>query len=192
MSDPIARLWRRVLLTIGRGRISSVLDSGQVQRVQVKAGADETIDGVPRLAEYGFQSNPPVDSDGILLFLAGDRSNGVVIACGSQKYRMRGLQTGEVAISDDKGQSVYLSAAGIVVNGGGLPINITNSPFIEFDAPQAAFTGSVLIAGDLRSNSNIVANGDISDQSGAKSMATMRSEYNSHTHGASPTPTPTM
>ncbi|WP_197520270.1 phage baseplate assembly protein domain-containing protein, partial [Paraburkholderia tropica] len=73
-------------------------------------------------AEYGLTSNPPSGTLAVIGFKNGDRNDGIVIATSNAKFRMTGLATGEVAIHDDKGQSVYLSAAGIVVNGGGNPI----------------------------------------------------------------------
>lgn len=186
MSEEIGRLWRRVLLLVGRARIKTVVDGGNVQVMQVQLGADEISDEVPRLAEYGFQSSPPPDSDAVLVFLAGERSNGVVIACGNKTYRMKGLATGEVAISDDKGQKVYLSAAGIRIDGGGLPITVSNSTHVTIDSPLVEMTGNVLVGG------NLVAVGDVADQNGTKTMAGMRTTFNVHQHGSSVTPTPTM
>ncbi|WP_233873575.1 phage baseplate assembly protein [Paraburkholderia adhaesiva] len=69
--------------SLGRGRIRRVDDSGAAQRIQVQLSKNETRDTTPRLAEYGFQSNPPAGSDAVAVFLGGNRSNGVVIACGS-------------------------------------------------------------------------------------------------------------
>lgn len=159
-ADAISNLWRRVLLAIGRGRVRTVTDTGNVQVLQIKAGADETLDGVPRLAEYGFQSSPPAGSDAVLVFVAGERSNGVVIACGNQTYRMKSLATGEVAISDDKGQSVYLSAAGIRVNGGGLPLTINNTPHVTVTADALTLNGPTTINGDAVINGRTTHNGD--------------------------------
>ncbi|MGF6792778.1 phage baseplate assembly protein V [Paraburkholderia sp. 35.1] len=158
--------------SLGRGRLTRVDDSGPVQLVQMQLSQNETRDATPRLAEYGFESNPPAGSDAIAVFLAGNRTNGVVIACGNQQYRMRGLASGEVAISDNKGQSVYLSASGIVVNGGGLPMTITNTPKITGDTPLMHFTG------------NVTADGDITDnvKTNSHSMATSRGIYDSHNH----------
>lgn len=192
MMDAAERLWRRLLLAVGRGRIASVDDAGQVQKMQVKLGSDETIDAIPRLAEYGFQSRPPVGSDAVLIFVAGERSNGVVIACGNQTFRMRSLESGEVAISDDKGQSVHLSADGIKVNGGGLPVNITNTPQVTIDSADVQMTGRLTVDGDILSKATITALEDVRDQNGAKSMAAMRGEYNVHQHGTSVGPHPAM
>lgn len=184
-ADAVSALWRRLLLVIGRGRLTALDDSGAVQKVQVKLGADEIIDGVPRLAEYGFQSMPPAGSDAVLLFIAGERTNGVVVACGSQTYRMRGLADGEVAISDDKGQSVYLSAAGIRIDGGGLPIAISNATKVTVDAPAVEMTGNLTVLGYVYAET-------IGDIGGDFTMAGMRADYNVHKHGTSPFPVPLM
>jgi phage baseplate assembly protein V len=187
------RMWRRVLLLVGRGRVTLVDDSGPVQRLQMKLGAEEIKDGVPRLAEYGFQSMPPVGSDAVLVFLAGERSNGVAIACGNQTYRLKGLATGEVAISDDKGQKVYLSAAGIRIDGGGKAIQITNAPSLLIDIPAVHLTGSgtidgsLHVVGNITTDANVTADGNVADQGGTKTMAGMRTAYNGHHHGAGPT-----
>ncbi|WP_233869711.1 phage baseplate assembly protein V [Paraburkholderia adhaesiva] len=171
-------LFWSLVRSLGRGRIWRVDDSGAAQRVQVQLSQNETRDTTPRVAEYGFQSNPPAGSDAVAVFLGGNRSNGVVIACGSQQYRMRNLAGGEVAISDDKGQSVYLSASGIVVNGGGLPVTITNTPEITEDSPLVHCTGDIECDGSIR------ARGDITDnvQTNSRSMAASRQVYDTHDH----------
>ena len=175
-------LFWSMVRSLGRGRLTRVDDSGPVQLVQMQLSQNETRDGTPRLADYGFQSNPPEGSDAVALFLAGNRSNGVVIACGSQQYRMRNLASGEVAISDNRGQSVYLSASGIVINGGGLPLKITNTPEITADSPLMHCTGNLAVDGNITSEMNITAAGEIADHGGTKSMSGMRATFNGHDH----------
>ncbi|MBB5411712.1 phage baseplate assembly protein V [Paraburkholderia sp. HC6.4b] len=171
-------LFWSLVRALGRGRLTRVDDGGAVQLVQMQLSANETRDGTPRLAEYGFQSNPPAGSDALAVFLGGDRTNGVVIACGNQQYRFRNLAPGEVCISDDKGQSVHLSAAGIVVNGGGQPVTITNAPQITADAPLFHCTG------DIEGDGNITCAGDMRDNSATNphTAAASRAVYNSHHH----------
>lgn len=184
MSDvggAIERMYRRILLIVGRGRTQTGSDDGSVQLQQVRLGQMDTLDNVPRLSEYGFNSMPPADTDAIVLFVGGNRSNGVIVATGNQRFRMRSLKPGEVSISDNLGQSVLLSQDGIVVNGGGLPMRIENTPEVTVDTPKATFTGDVHIDGNLDVDGNIVAQGDISDH-GEKSMAGMREVYNGHSH----------
>jgi phage gp45-like len=139
----ISKLWRRVQTLIGRGRISApALDNGNVQMLQIVLGAGydggEIRDNTPRLAEYGFTSSPALPDvgpdgkfkygcDAIALFVAGDRSNGVIIATGDQRYRLRNLSPGEVALYDDLGQTVKLSRTGI---------KITSPQLVEIEAPK--------------------------------------------------------
>lgn len=169
-------LFWSLMRSLGRGRLTRIDDTGPVQLVQMQLSAGETRDKTPRLAEYGFQSHPPAGADAVALFLGGDRTNGFVIACNHQQYRVRGLASGEVCVSDDKGQSVLLSAAGIVVNGGGLPVLITNTPQVTADTPRLHCTG------DITSGQSITAAQDVSDQGGSKTMVGMRAAYDAHHH----------
>lgn len=171
MNDALIRVWRRVLNAMRPGKLTLVNDGGPVQLVQISLGQSEAQDNMPRLAEYGFTSVPPSGSDALALFIAGDRSNGVVIATGNKSYRITGLADGDVAIYDSRGQKVVLTSAGI---------NIHTSLAVTVDAPTLHCTG------------NITADGDISDAGGAKSMAGMRAAYNSHNHGGGPTPSVSM
>ena len=183
----IERIYRRIMLMVGRGRIKIGSDDQSVQKQQVKMGQFETFDDIPRLSEYGFNSMPPAESDAVLVFVGGNRLDGVIIATGNQTFRMRSLKPGEVSISDNLGQSVYLSQAGIVVNGAGLPMMFTNTPEVTFDTPLVHMTGDANIDGNLtvggnaNVTGNVVAKGDVSDHSN-KSMAGMRQVFNSHTH----------
>lgn len=144
MKAYLDRTSRRVMSALARGLVKVVNDSAGIQIMQVKFNPLQTIDNLPRCAEYGFTSNPPEDSDAVVAFAGGDRSNGVVIATGNAKYRMKQLATGEVAIHDNIGQSVYLTANGIVINGGGNPMTVTNTPKIRAETPLFECTGDIV------------------------------------------------
>lgn len=166
MIDQLNRLARRVLLALARGTILLVDDTQSVQKLQVRVNALELIPDVPRVAEYGLTSNPPAGTLAVIGFKNGDRNDGIVIATSNAKYRMTGLATGEVAIHDNRGQSVYLSAAGIVVNGGGNPITLTNAPEVIADTPLLKCKGDIL--------DNYETN--------TRTVAGMRQVADSHTH----------
>jgi phage baseplate assembly protein V len=154
------------MLALARAVIGPVNDAGGVQFMQVQLNPMETIDNVPRIAEYGYTSNPPAGSVGIVAFGSGDRSNGVVIATGNATYRVTTLATGEVCVHDDTGQKVYLSQSGMRLDGGGKQITLTNTPVILADTPILRCTG------------------DIIDNYGAntRTVAGMRQVANQHTH----------
>ncbi len=192
------RLARRLQLLVGVGRATLVNDSGAVQMLQLKLGALELRDRTPRLAEYGFTSNPPSGADAALLFVGGDRSNGVVIATGHQTYRLKALASGDAAIYDSRGQSVWLTPQGIVINGAGLPLTVNDTPIVTVNASTQINlqTPKVSCSGDLAVAGSVVAQGDISDH-GTKTMAGMRSVFNGHNHddpqgGATGTPNSSM
>lgn len=122
--DALERLWRRLLHAVGRGRVTLVQDGGPVQVIQAQLHASAVRDAIPRLAEYGLASRPPAGADAVVLCIGGNTSDMVVIATGHQTYRLRNLGDGEVALHDDKGQSIELRAAGIVINAPhGLTVN---------------------------------------------------------------------
>jgi phage baseplate assembly protein V len=164
LSD-LNRLARRILLLMARGAIALVDDTKSVQTLQVRLNALELIPDVPRYAEYGFTSNPPDGTQALIAFKNGDRNDGFVIATSNAKYRMTGLASGEVAIHDSRGQSVYLTASGIVIDGGGNPVVMTNLAKLRVEAP-------------------IESTGNITDNVGTtgRSMAADRAIFDGHHH----------
>lgn len=177
MSDSaILRLYRRIMMMVGRGRVTVVDDTGAVQKVQLDFLSPlEVRDGTPRLLDYGFTSYPPSNTDAVVLFVGGDRSNGVIIATGNQTFRLKGLATGDVALYDSRGQSITLTATGIVVNGNGLNLTVNNTPVVTINA-----------ATDIVMNTPLLkVSGDILDNSGTNSdtIAGMRAVFNAHVHG---------
>lgn len=183
MIDMLQRLGRRLQMLTGLGRVKLVNDAGQVQTLQLTITPLEVRDNTPRLAEFGFTSNPPAGADAALLFVAGDRSNGVVIATGHQLYRLKGLASGDAAIHDSRGQSVWLTPGGIVINGAGLPLVVNDTPTVTVNASTSVTlnTPTTHCTGNLDVDGNIVAQGDVSDHTN-KNMAGMRTVYDGHDH----------
>lgn len=151
---------RRLYSMVGCGQIQIVDDTKQIQYVQVLVSPLETIDGVPRAAEYGFTSNPPSGSDCVVVFAAGDRSDGVVVGTNHKASRLKNLQPGEVGIYNNQGASIVLKANGDIL--------IASTTKVEVSAPQ------------LKVDGDIVATGNISDLT--RSMAADRAKYNAHVH----------
>jgi phage baseplate assembly protein V len=163
MMNLVERLYRCMQLAFGRGRIQIVDDSGNVQTVQVKFSDLETIDNIPLPHDFGFTSNPPPDSDVFAAFVGGNRKNGIVLAVGSQQYRLKNLKSGEAAIYSSAGQHVYLTETGIVIECAGMPLTVNNadtvtinaSSEVDVNAPlcnvngDAFVTGNATITGEL-------------------------------------------
>ena len=173
MIGAVERALHRIRLMIGRGRVTTGNDSGPVQLLQVRLGELEVHDNTPRLAEYGFNSFPHPGCDALLIFNNGNRSEGVIVATGDQRYRLH-LVEGEVAIHDDLGQKVHLTRNGIVIDGGGLPITVNNTPTMTINASTSVIMNTPLLK----------VSGDILDNYGSNTRTVygMRTQYNLHTH----------
>ena len=63
-----------------RGKITLVVSSEPIQRVQLNGLADEVLQELEHLQEFGFASNPPEGSEAVVIPLGGDTTHGVVVA----------------------------------------------------------------------------------------------------------------
>lgn len=143
------RLMSRVRGMVSRAVVSLVNDALKMQGLQVTLMADQTADDAEHFQHYGFTSVPLAGSEGIALAVGGSTDHTVIINVDDRRYRLKGLPGGEVALYDDQGQKVHLTRSGIIINGAGLPINITNTPSVTVDSPSTTFTGSIDVLGDM-------------------------------------------
>jgi phage baseplate assembly protein V len=183
MLGSIERIYRRVLLAVGRGKVTTGNDTGSVQKLQAGLSPLEVRDGTPRLAEFGFTSYPPDGSDAVALFVGGDRSEGVIVATGHQQSRPTGLSQGESMMYSQDGKQVYMTASGgIVVNANGQNVVVNDAADVTWTC-----TGKfkVVAPGGVEFDTPLVSStGDIQDNSGTNedTMADMRHDYDEHGH----------
>jgi len=166
MNKLMQPLQRRVRLMISRALLTLVNDGAGIQVVQVKLLAGEVRDSVERMQSYGFTSVPHAGAEGVMACVSGDRDHGIVIVMDDRRYRLKNLAAGEAALYDDLGQRVHLTRSGIVIDGAGLPITITNTPEVRMETPLLEVTGEIK---------------DRCDTDG-RTMSGMREIYNGHTH----------
>lgn len=166
----------RMRLAIGRAILAAVSDAGAIQTAQADCLADETHDDVERIQEYGFTSVPLVGAEAVLVFPGGNRDHGLIIATDDRRYRLSGLQSGEVAIYTNNGDKIVIRADGT--------IEVVASTKVQITSPLVTMSGNLQVQGD------IVAHGDISDHD-TESMLGMRQVYNTHVHPENDTGGPT-
>lgn len=162
--------WHRLRALVSAAKVTLTNDTDTVQRLQVVLNALETLDNVPRIGEYGLISNPPPGSDAVALFLAGDRSAGVVVATSNQLFRPAGLPPGVSGLYDALGQYIVLLPTGILIDSAAGAV--CTGPFLATELSDA--TGTLA---DLRAE-----------------VAAIKAAYNLHQHGvlgAGPTVGPT-
>ena len=149
-----------------RGIGTNVNSAPKVMLIQGEGFAGEQLQAAEYMQHYGFSSNPPPGFMYVALPIGGKTAHTIVVATEHGSYRFKNLAPGETAISDDQGQSVHITRNGIVVNGGGKQVTMTNTPKIRMETAQLEVTGQVK---------------DLCDSTG-KTMSGMRTTYNSHTH----------
>jgi phage gp45-like len=137
----VAPLRRRVRLMISRAVLAAVNDAGGIQLVQVKLLDSEVRDGVERLQNYGFTSVPKAGAEGLMACISGDRDHGIVVAMDDRRFRLKGLQAGEVALYTDEGDKIVLKRGRI--------IQFTAGTRLEVNSPLATFSGDVQVTGDV-------------------------------------------
>lgn len=124
------RLGRNIANLLARGAVTLSNAASKLQTLQVALLADEAKDTVDHLEPYGFTSNPLPGAEVLAAFIDGDRSHGVVLVASDRRYRVRNLAGGDVAIYDNRGHVIKLTATGIVILANGHPVTVTGGDVI--------------------------------------------------------------
>jgi len=98
----------RVRGMVARAIVRLVDDARQAQELQLELLAGEGQDAVERFQNYGLTSVPHAGAEALVVFAGGLRSHGVVLAVEDRRYRLTGLEDGEVALFDDLGNVIKL------------------------------------------------------------------------------------
>lgn len=143
MESTLDRLYRRVRLMVAVGSTTTPPnDAGPVQTVQVRVSSAEVIDAVPVMTLFGQDGALPVGSQVLVLFLGGDRSQGVVIGSNSPPNRRRGRKPGETGLHNAFGMALAMLESGVVLEGGGKPLTIRGAPLVTVEG-NLSVTGQV-------------------------------------------------
>ena len=178
--DPLVK---RIRLALGRGLIKLVDDEKGIQKIQLALMKNEIRSNLERFQEYGFTSHPHIDAEAAAIFVGGNRDHGIIIAVDDRRYRLKGLDRGEVAIYTDEGDNIILKRdRNIEINTLTLTINAVtetniNTPILNLD-------GDLSVSGDIDNEGNIESRGDIRDRivSNPDTIQIMRETFNTHTH----------
>jgi len=92
--------------TTRRARIIKVDDSKSQQRVDISGLKGEKPKKIWRPQDYGFSSNPPKDSDGIIEQLGSRSDRSVYRDAGHEKYRPKRTPPGGSVLFNDKGDII--------------------------------------------------------------------------------------
>lgn len=142
---------QRLQLMVGRAVVSLVKDGLKLQGLQVTLLADEVRDDVERFQQYGFSSHPHPGAEALVVCVAGNRDHAVVVAVDDRRYRIKGLEQGEVALYTDEGDKVVLKRDGV--------IELTAATKVRIVSPLVECTGDVDVAGTVTAGVDVIADG---------------------------------
>ncbi|PBI78637.1 baseplate assembly protein [Ewingella americana] len=169
----MSTLYRRAMMMLGIGRVSLTNDGGSVQKVQYSTPLEVRGD-TPRMMEFGFSSSLPADSDVLIAYLGGDRSNAVVIASGHKASRKTDLAQGESILYNMWGLHLKLTKTGIEIDAKGQAVNVINATKVTIVASEEVFADTPVLR----------CSGDIIDNAGSNTttLKNLRDVYNGHNH----------
>lgn len=104
----IAPLKRKILLMAGRGILLAIDDGKGIQQVQASFFKDETKGEVERFSNFGFTSNPPANTECVMISIGGNREHGIIIATENRDLRLKGLPPGASAQYNSNGKYIKL------------------------------------------------------------------------------------
>ncbi|CAM3376879.1 hypothetical protein BZK31_18825 [Pseudomonas floridensis] len=137
-------LFNRMLV---RGTVVLARASSKMQALQMRLTAGEVRGDMEHFEPYGFTSNPLAGAEGIAAFIGGDRSHGLLLVVADRRYRLQGLESGEVAIYTDEGDKVHFKR-GKVIEIQTNTLNIKAATAVNFETPQITQTGKIVSQGD--------------------------------------------
>lgn len=107
----IRPLRTRVYSMISRAIIESARDGDGMQLIKLTGFADENRTDVEHFENYGFASVPPAKSEAVIVCPTGAREHMIAIVVGNRKFRLKGLENGDVAMYTENGDYIKIKAA---------------------------------------------------------------------------------
>ena len=168
-----------------RGTLNLVKTADNIQKVQVSGLADETLQDVELMQQFGLTSVPPAGTQVVVLPMGGETTHSIVIATENGSFRVKNLKSGETAVYDESGSTIILKQGRLIeIDCDILKITATkkveiSSPVVETDrvftaqgqingnggmavqgGSGASFTGNVTqTKGDFTTDGDVTANG---------------------------------
>lgn len=148
-----------------RGVLNTVKSGGDIQKVQISALADETLQDVELMQQFGLTSVPPEQTEAVIIPIGGRTTHGIVIATENGAFRVKNLNKGEVAIYDQSGSTVILKNGRVIeidcdtLNIRCQTYNVNASSGANFTTPKLETSQVLTAQGQINGNGGMAVQG---------------------------------
>jgi phage baseplate assembly protein V len=109
----VAPMGGRLRSLVELAEVKLAVEAKKLRELQLSILGRLTPSDYPHAEPYGFTARPHEGAEAVVINIAGDKSDPLVIQVMDRRYRLQTLETGEVAIYDDQGAYVTLTRTGI-------------------------------------------------------------------------------
>ena len=148
-----------------RGTLTLINSADDIQKTQVSALADETLQDVELMQQFGLTSVPPAGTEALIIPVGGKTTHGIVVATENGSFRVKNLKNGEVAIYDQSGSTVILRNGRLIeIDCDTFKINcktyhVTASAGADFTTPKLETSAILTAQGKINGNGGMAVQG---------------------------------
>lgn len=122
-------------------RVVKVNDSGPQQIVDVHGAFGDKPRKIWRVQDFGYSSNPPAGSEGLLQALAGNSDRLIYRDGGHQEHRPKNLPAGGTALYDADGKLLKIVKEETTFDAGNKPLTLFNATKVKIEASETVAIG---------------------------------------------------
>lgn len=147
----LAPIRRRIRQIATRAIVELVDTDTALTTLKMKISESESLEGLEHFEPFGFTTNPPADSEALVISLGGRREHSVVLQVANRKYRVRGLKPGDVALYNQNGDKLVMKMSG--------ETELSVSSKVVMKCPNFEITGDVQFIGNINLQGNLATTG---------------------------------
>lgn len=141
-----------------RGKLNLVNSADNIQKVQVSGLADETLQDVELMQQFGLTSVPPAGTQVVVLPMGGETTHSIVIATENGSFRVKNLKSGETAVYDESGSTIILKQGRLIEIDCDI-LKITATTKVEISSPVVETDRVFTAKGQINGNGGMAIQG---------------------------------
>lgn len=141
-----------------RGKLNLVNSADNIQKVQVSGLADETLQDVELMQQFGLTSVPPAGTQVVVLPMGGETTHSIVIATENGSFRVKNLKSGETAVYDESGSTIILKQGRLIEIDCDI-LKITATTKVEISSPVVETDRVFTAQGQINGNGGMAIQG---------------------------------